>query len=384
MKKKVAIIGSGIAGLTLANLLKINSNFEFIVYEKRDILNLEEGFGLQLSVNSISILNKIGFNQLNKNEKYHPSKLDFYSINYDKICDLDLTTFNSAKDKYTTLKRSILIKFLKEKLLSNSIIFRKEINYVEQKNGKINIHFIDGLSDKVDYLIVADGVFSNTKSVIENFFLKPSYYGAIAIRTQIKTQDIPNFDSNNISLVMGSNAHVTLYPINQQKELNLVCIIRKKSEGNDSTKTTLENTILKENKNLINLFKGDLKSWPIYTSSKPIKSIYKNVFYIGDAFYTFPPTMAQGASQGIEAANEIFGLIIDHHQDIQNEYFNNRAERTSLINKRSKFNYFGFHISNSLLKIFRNKLLKHLVKNKNFIHTYLGKIYNKKTLNIFR
>ena len=86
MKKKVAIIGSGIAGLTLANLLKINSNFEFIVYEKRDILNLEEGFGLQLSVNSISILNKIGFNQLNKNEKYHPSKLDFYSINYDKIC----------------------------------------------------------------------------------------------------------------------------------------------------------------------------------------------------------------------------------------------------------------------------------------------------------
>ena len=114
MKKKVAIIGSGIAGLTLANLLKINSNFEFIVYEKRDILNLEEGFGLQLSVNSISILNKIGFNQLNKNEKYHPSKLYFYSINYDKICDLDLTAFNSAKDKYTTLKRSILIKFLKD------------------------------------------------------------------------------------------------------------------------------------------------------------------------------------------------------------------------------------------------------------------------------
>ena len=124
MKKKIAIIGSGIAGLALANLLKINSNFEFIVYEKRDILNLEEGFGIQLSVNSISILNKIGFNQLNKNDKYHPSKLDFYSINYNKICDLDLTKFNSPNAKYTTLKRSTLIKFLKEKLLSNSIIFR--------------------------------------------------------------------------------------------------------------------------------------------------------------------------------------------------------------------------------------------------------------------
>ena len=82
MKKKIAIIGSGIAGLTLASLLKTNSNFEFVTYEKENTLNLNEGFGIQLSVNSVSILNKIGFNQLSKNEKYHPSKLDFYSINY--------------------------------------------------------------------------------------------------------------------------------------------------------------------------------------------------------------------------------------------------------------------------------------------------------------
>jgi len=114
MKKKVAIIGSGIAGLTLASLLKTNSNFEFLVYEKGETLNLDEGFGIQLSVNSVFILNKIGFNQLDKNEKYHPSKLDFYSIDCNKICDLNLTTFNSTNDEYTTLKRSILIKFFKE------------------------------------------------------------------------------------------------------------------------------------------------------------------------------------------------------------------------------------------------------------------------------
>ena len=375
MKKKIAIIGSGIAGLTLASLLKTNSNFEFHVYEKGETLNLDEGFGIQLSVNSVFILNKIGFNQLDKNEKYHPSKLDFYSINCNKICDLNLTTFNSTNDEYTTLKRSILVRFLKEIILSNSIIFHKKINDVEQINGKINIHFIDGSSDKVDYLVVSDGVFSNTKSVIEKKFFKANYHGTIAIRTQIKTQDISNLDSNNISLIMGSDAHLVLYPTNQRKEINLVCIVRKKLEDDDSIKTILENTILKENKNLLNLFKGDLKSWSIYTSAKPMKSIYKNVLYIGDAFYTFPPTMAQGASQAIEAANEIFELVSDNHADIQNEYFKNRVERTNLINKRSKFNYFGFHISNPLLKILRNKLLKRLVKNKNFIHSYLGKIY---------
>ena len=37
MKKKIAIIGAGVAGLTFANLVKQNSNFEFIVYDKKKI-----------------------------------------------------------------------------------------------------------------------------------------------------------------------------------------------------------------------------------------------------------------------------------------------------------------------------------------------------------
>ena len=375
MKKKVAIIGSGIAGLTLASLLKTNSNFEFVVYEKDEVLNLNEGFGIQLSVNSVSILNKIGFNQLNKNEKYNPKKLDFYSINYDKICDLDLTKFNFSNVEYTTLKRSSLINFLKEKLFSNSIIFRKKISDIQQDDKKININFTDGSNDTVDYLVVSDGIFSHTKSIVEKKLFRPNYYGAIAIRSQISVKDISGINSNNVSLIMGSGAHLVLYPVSEKKEINLVCIIRKKLENNNTTKEILEKTIFKENKNLANLFNGDLKSWPIYTSGKPIKSIYKNVLYIGDAFYTFPPTMAQGAAQSIEAANEIFKLISENNTEIQNQYFEKRIERTKLINKRSKLNYFGFHISNSFLKILRNKFLKYLIKNKYFNEIYLGKIY---------
>jgi len=375
MKKKIAIIGSGIAGLTLANFLQTSSKFEFIVYEKERILDLNEGFGIQLSTNSVSVLNKIGFNQLDKNDKYHPSKLDFYSMDYNKICDLDLNIFNFEDNKYTVLKRSVLIKFLKEKLLSNSIIFGKKISNIEQKKEKINISFVDGSVDQVDYLVISDGIFSKTKSIIENKTLQPKYYGAIAIRTQVKAKDISDFNINNISLIMGSNAHLVLYPVNQNEEFNLACVIRKKTESNEDIKQTLESTIFKQNKNLVNLFKEDLKSWPIYTSNKTAKSIYKNVFYIGDAFYAFPPTMAQGASQAIESANEIFDLISGNHSDLQNVYFTNRDKRTSLINKRSKINYLGFHISNPILKIFRNKIVKILVKNKNFINIYLGKVY---------
>jgi len=375
MKKKIIIIGSGIAGLTIANLMKKNSNFEFIIYEKEDALNLEEGFGIQLSVNSISILNKIGFDQINKKEIFCPEKLDFYSIDFKKICDLDLESFNSSNEKYTTLQRSILIKFLKENLLTNSIVFRKKIKSVKKNGEKINIFFDDGSNEDADHLIVSDGVFSNTKSIIENKIFHPTYYGATTIRTIIKNQDTFNLDSNNISLLMGSGAHLVMYPTNQSKQLNLVCMIRKKLEKKEDVNIILENTIFKENKSLVNFFKGNASSWPIYISGKPVKSIYKNVLYIGDAFYTFPPTMAQGASQAIESANEVFNLIKDNHPNIKNMYFNNRVKRANLIIKRSKFNYFSFHISNQILKSFRNKILKILVKNKKFINSYLGKVY---------
>ena len=86
--------------------------------------------------------------------------------------------------------------------------------------------------------------------------------------------------------------------------------------------------------------------------------------------------MAQGASQAIESVYEIFNLIKDNPSNINDIYFKNRIERTNLIIKRSKFNFFAFHISNPVLKFFRNKILRVLVKNKNFINIYLGKVFN--------
>jgi len=374
MKKKIAIIGSGIGGLTVANLLMKNSDFEIIVYEKEKMLSLEEGYGIQLANNSISILNKIGFGNINNNDIFNPLKLDFYSDN-NKICDLDLGRFNNDSVKYTTLQRSTLIEFLKDKLFTNNFRFGKEVRKVSKLKDKLLINFDDNTSDLVDFLIVSDGVFSNTKSIVENKSIKPRYNGSVAIRSVIKFSEEFNYKFENISLIMLPNAHVVIYPINKKNDFNLVCIVREKLSKIYDIDSIIKKKILSKNKNLENLFKGDLKIWPVYITKKPIKSIHENVFYLGDAFYTFVPALAQGASQSIEAAHELFNLLSENKKNIQNFYFEKRLKKTKQISKRSKFNYFGFHISNSLLEILRNFFLKYLVKNKNFIQSYLGKIY---------
>jgi len=375
MKKKIAIIGAGIGGLTLANFLKNSSNFEFVIYEKEETLNLEEGFGIQLAVNSISILNQIGFDALNKIDYFNPKKLDFYS-NKDKICDLDLTQFNSKTEKYTTLKRSILVKFLKNKLFSHLIRFNKKLETVERSQNTLKINFKDGSNEEVDYIAVSDGIFSETKSIIEKKTFKPNYYGAVAIRTQIKAKDVSEFKTENISLFMSSKAHLVSYPVNENKDLNVVCILRKNLNEKKTIEQLLNENFFNKNKFLTSIFSKDLKSWSIYTSSKPLQSTLKKVFYIGDAFYTFPPTLAQGASQSIESAKELYNLLIENNENIEKIYFKKRLKKTIMINNRSRLNYFVFHFSNPFLKLLRNLFLKHLIKSNSFIKRYLGKIYD--------
>ena len=374
MKKKIAIIGSGIGGLTIANLLVKNSDFEVMVYEKENMLSLDEGYGLQLATNSISILNKIGFRNISDKDIFNPSKLNFYSNN-NKICDLDLERFNKDSVKYTTLQRSTLIEFLKNKLFTNNFRFGKEVKKISKIKDKLLINFSDNTNDLVDFLIVADGVFSNTKSIVENKIIKPRYSGSVAIRTVIKFSEEFNYESKNISLIMFPNAHVVIYPINKKNNFNLLCIAREKLSQNYDIYSIIKKKILSKNKNLENLFKDDLKLWPIYVTKKSTKSIHDNVFYLGDAFYTIVPALAQGASQSIEAAHELFNLLSENKKNIQNLYFKKRLKKTNQINKRSKFNYFAYHISNPLLVILRNFFVKRLVKNKNFIQSYLGKIY---------
>ena len=376
MKKKIAVIGSGIAGLTIANLLKEISNFEVMVYEKEKILSLDEGYGVQLAPNTISILNKIGLSNINNKEFFNPTKLNFYSSDNQKICDLDLSRFNSEKSKYTTLKRSTLIEFLKNKLFSNNLRFGKEVKKISKIKEKLLINFKDNTNDLVDFVVVSDGVFSNTKSVIENKIIQPIYNGSIAIRTILKSLPEFNYDKNNISLVMLKNAHIVIYPINKKGEFNVVCIVRQKLSNSIDLKVLIKKEILSQNKNLENLFENQLKYWPIYISKKPSKSIYENLFYIGDAFYTFPPTMAQGASQSIEAADELFNLLSKDNKKAPDLFFKKRLMRTKIINRRSKLNYHIFHFSNPLLKTIRNKSLKIVVKNKIFLNNYIGKVYN--------
>ncbi len=374
MKKKIAIIGAGIAGLTLANLIKKNSENEFMLYEKQESLSLDEGFGIQLSTNSTKILNLIGFNKIENEKIFHPQGVDFYNIQNKKICSLDLTQFNTKENMYTTLQRSTLIEFLKDEVYTQHLRFGKKIKEVSELKGKVLLKFDDNTNDLVDLVIGADGIFSNTRSFFEKKKIEPKFKKAIAIRTILKKKSELKINEEKISLMMGKNCHIVIYPLNKSKELNLVCIIRDKKYDPDNIRPLI-NRVVAQNSALENVFKGDLKTWPLYFTPQILPSTNNKVFYIGDAFNGFLPTLAQGAGQSIESAYELFNLIEQNKADIQNAYYQERSKRAKIVRRRSNINFFAFHFSSSTFQLIRNFFMKFLVKRKSFISSYLGTVY---------
>ena len=378
--KKVAVIGAGISGLFIANLFKRNKKYKVTIFERNSLINLKEGYGIQLSVNSIKLLNKIQFDKLENNEKFNPDKINFYSVkNSNKICELNISNFNTEKCKYTTLKRSSLINFLKQDL-EKEIKFEHTISKIEQQDQIVKITFENNEIYEFDYLIISDGVFSKSKSLLSKNQIEPKFNDTLAIRGIIPSS-LNMADKKNISLFLGSNFHYVIYPVSPNGDLNFIGLMKFKLSEDEQKDYSLFNDNIFINKildkvpHLNNEFFdniNDLKIYPVFVSRDFFEVNNNNIHLIGDAFFAFPPSFAQGASQSIEGAYELFENIENNTED---NFFRNRVNKTKMVNNRSKFNQFAFHLSNPLTTSLRNIFLKRLVKNKKFLEGYLGKIY---------
>ena len=374
--KSIAIIGSGISGLFLANLLEKNNSFSYKIFEKKPSLDLSDGYGIQLSVNSINLLNKIGFQTMNASEVFFPKKVNFFDAKVlKKICDIDLSQFNFENNRYTTLRRSKLIEFLLSNIPKEKIIFNSDLINIEEYE-KLKLSFNDNSKEEFDYIVAADGVYSRTKEILFKKEGTPKYFNSIALRGNIQ-----NFENLDISLYLGSNFHFVIYPINQNNEFNFISIVRKKLVESEITNRSLFkdksfiNNLMSQisSKSDLNLTElvNEIKCFPIFVSKKIKIPSNKNIFLMGDAFFSFPPSFAQGASQSIESANDLFN---DLNNNLSN-YYKKRVLKTKQINSRSSINHYAFHIANPINVFFRNIFLKYLSKNKSFLENYLGKIY---------
>jgi 2-polyprenyl-6-methoxyphenol hydroxylase-like FAD-dependent oxidoreductase len=357
-KKKIAIIGGGIAGLTFARSFK-SKEYEIHIFEKKDQFG-EIGAAISVFPNALCVMDELGI--LNS---ILESSGQFKTV-YLKTDKGTILSKSEPKSDYPVIcihravLHSILLENIDAKLYQNYTL--KDLSHLE--NGKINLTFSTGENQVFDAVIGADGVHSVVRKYIINDG-DPIFRGYNIWRGVVKT----NFEIGYASETFGKGQRVGIVPI-KDVVYGWWATCNEAYMQDDKPETTKEKLNRLFGKwhypipDLINNTEYILKNSLI--DRKPKKGWTKgNVILIGDASHPTTPNLGQGGCMAIEGAYILaksikkYGLTqkaYDRYEELQYP----RSE--NIVNESLKLGKMG-QLENPILIFLRNTAFKLMPSN---------------------
>ena len=346
----IAIIGAGIAGLTLGCILK-KANIPVVIFEKS--INVSDyGAGISISQNGIRILKQLDIYNEIVSISSNPQKAVFFS-NDKKITSFDI-------DVITTSRR-VLYKFLYNKYISTNgeILFDHEL--CDINIDKSELKFSGDQVYKVKHIAACDGIKSFCRKKID-YQKEPVYSGYSVWRAIVEKKQ------KNTHTFLGPNHHIVTYPISDSK-ISFVAAIKTSKKYKESWKSSgtyeeLKNDLVHSNKAFYSFINNEtpLFKWGVYIRPY-IKNIkFNNLTLLGDAAHPIVPFIGQGGCLALEDAHIFGNLLIKYNSDInktQNAYEALRIKRIKTISNMSLRQGHLNHISNPIIVFLRNFVMKH-------------------------
>lgn len=318
-KKKIAIIGSGIAGLSFARCLT-SKDYEIHIFEKKEQYG-EIGAAISVFPNALSVMDKLG---LLKN--IVESSGQFKTV-YLKTDTGKILSKSEPKSDYPVIcihradLHSILLQNIDAKLYKNYAL--KDLKLLD--NGQINLIFKNNSEQIFDAVIGADGIHSTVRKYTINDG-DPIFRGYNIWRGVVKT----NFDIGYASETYGKGKRVGIVPIKDGiygwwATCNEEFMQDDQPEGSKEKLNRLfgdwHYPIPELIKNTETILKNSL------IDRKPLKGWTNgNVTLLGDAAHPSTPNLGQGGCMAIEGAYilaksiEKYGLTkkaFDRYEELQ-------------------------------------------------------------------
>ncbi len=331
-KDKIAIIGGGIGGLTMALTLKRNHQ-NFKLYEKSDKFT-EVGAGIGIASNALKIFDKLNIgSQLRASG--HLLKRTVLAT--EKLKPLKIIPF---PEEVYCIHRASIIEILSKELDRNSYELNKEVERVEN-NDTVKVYFKDDTSNEFNTLIASDGIHSTVRK---------SVFPEIKIRqaNQVIWRGITEFDINSdfkhsyYELFEGTLRFLFL-PLSDTKIFWLA--VQDKKNVTKEASMSLKSYLLKTYKNfhpvVLKMLHQTEENRILQNELADIKPDYKNwyknnIIFIGDAIHATTPNLGQGACQAIEDAYTL-GLCLkkNNTKDVFSEYQSIRTKKVKYVVKQS-------------------------------------------------
>lgn len=342
--KSIAIIGAGVAGMSLA-ILAAEKGFQVELYERQpDISTM--GAGVTLWPNAIWILDKMGLKERAIAVGGQPRFMRQFDVSGRQISELDIEAVNriSGLTSITILRRD-LMSMLAQRLAENSIRI--------QFDAGINADDIHSLKQKADLVVAADGRMNSVgRRMIFADDAGPQYQGFINLIGISPLHDRGSAGqclASSIQDFRGEQERFGIVPVS-----NGLCYWAAAWPDTGGTPQELRQRSLSLNEWKHQLHKR-FGHWPEPVTQAirdydpaSLKAIFvhdlnplprwhqDNLLLIGDAAHAPLPTSGQGACQALEDAWHLADILAEGQSSGVN---NNRSseESYSLVERLTSF-----------------------------------------------
>lgn len=338
---QIAIVGGGIAGLSLAIALH-HRGVNVKIYEQAPKFG-EIGAGVSFGPNAVAAMKKChdGIHQafekvVTKNSWPSKEKVWFdYLDGYDKT--LEKAGHQEAAFTITTqvgqngVHRARFLDEMVKLLPQETAVFGKRLkNIKERDDGKLVMEFEDDTEAEADAIIGCDGIKSRVRQIMfgekhpcafPSYTHKYAYRGLVPMEQAVEA--IGEERAKNACMHMGPGSHVLTFPVNHGQILNIVAFHTNHDDWPDYSRLTRpakREDALRDFEGygpnvtaLLNLTKPDLDVWAIFDlGENPVPSFNKGrVCIIGDAAHATSPHHGAGAGFCMEDSAVMATLLSD-------------------------------------------------------------------------
>lgn len=328
----VAVVGGGIAGLTLAlGLLK--RGIAVKVYERASCFR-EIGAGIGMSPNAERAMLRLdpeihaAFKRLAT-----PNTEDWFQYvdgyNQSETGDGEGLLFKVylGERGFEGCRRTDFLQELAKLLPESCVEFNKNLSTIEEaakgSDGKIKLIFSDGHCATADVVFGCDGLRSRVRQIVlgeSNPASRPSYTHKYAFRGLIpmeRAQKALGDDKSSTRYMhLGKNGHVLTFPVAMGSLLNVVAFVTDAAEWPENDKLTMparREDAMKSFadfgpvvRSIMSLLGDNLDKWAIFdTFDNPAQTYLSDegrVCLVGDAAHAAAPHHGAGAGLAIEDA----------------------------------------------------------------------------------